>query len=115
MASWKLFGYVQCNIKTRQKLKLHFANLPPFFENSLVKLKDIGKLLKQYAEEDDLMSQPQKLPISRCRLRNVTLSTPVLKSYLEWALVCTNIFRLLEYTPKKCFNKFVQSTVDARI
>ena len=29
-------------------------------------------------------------------------------------LVCTKIHRFVEYTPKKCFNSFVQSAVDAR-
>ena len=29
-------------------------------------------------------------------------------------LVCTIIQRFVEYTPKKCFNSFLQSAVDAR-
>ena len=34
--------------------------------------------------------------------------------YLQLGLVCTNIHRFVEHTPKKCFNSFVQSAVDAR-
>ena len=33
--------------------------------------------------------------------------------YLQLGLVCTKIHRFVEYTPKKCFNSFVQSAVDA--
>ena len=34
--------------------------------------------------------------------------------YLQLGLVCKKIYRFVEYTPIKCFNKFVQSAVDAR-
>ena len=34
--------------------------------------------------------------------------------YIQLGLVCTIIHRYVEYTPKKCFNSFVQSAVDAR-
>ena len=33
---------------------------------------------------------------------------------MQLGLVCTKINRFVEYTPKKCFNSFVQSAVDAR-
>ena len=52
--------------------------------------------------------------ISRFTLQNGTLITPLLLFYLQLGLVCTKIHRFVEYTPKKCFNSFVQSAVDAR-
>ena len=59
------------------------------------------------------MSQPRKLLISSFTLQNGTLITPLLLFYLQLGLVCTKIHRLVEYTPRKCFNSFVQSAVDA--
>ena len=52
--------------------------------------------------------------ISSYFLENVTLITPLLLFYLELGLVCKKIYRFVEYTPVKCFNKLVQSAVDAR-
>ena len=43
------------------------------------------------------------------------LITPLLLFYLQLGLVCTKNHRFLEYTPKKSFNSFVQSAVDARM
>ena len=40
--------------------------------------------------------------------------TPLLSLYPELGLVCTQIQRFIEYTPRKCFNRFVQSAVYAR-
>ena len=52
--------------------------------------------------------------ISRFKIQNGTLITPLLLFYLQLGLVCTKIHRFVEYTPRKCFNSFVQSAVDAR-
>ena len=112
--SGKMFGYVQCDIEVTNKLKPHFANFPQYSKNNLVDRKNIGKLMKQYAEVDGLMSQPQKMIISSFTLQNGTLITPLLLFYLELRLVCTKIDHFVEYTPRKCFNKFIQSAVDAR-
>ena len=51
--------------------------------------------------------------ISSYFLENGTLITPLL-FYLELGLVCKKICRFVEYTPVKCFKKFVQSAVHAR-
>ena len=70
--------------------------------------------MKTYAAERGIMSQPRKMLISSFTLQNGTLITPLLMFYLQLRLVCTKIHRFVEYTPKKCFNSFVQSAVDAR-
>ena len=69
--------------------------------------------MKNYAEEERLLSQPRKMLISSFTLQNGTLITPLLSFYLQVGLVCTKIHRFVEYTPKKCFNRFVLSAVDA--
>ena len=110
-----LFGYVQCDIEVPESLKANFANFPPIFKNTLVSKNDIGDLMKTYAEEGGIMSQPRKKLISSLTLQNGTLITPLLFFYLQLGLLVTKIHRFVEYTPKKCFNSFVQSAVDARM
>ena len=70
--------------------------------------------MKTYAEEEGIMSQPRKMLISSFTLQNGTLITPLLLFYLQLVLVFTKIHRFVEYTPRKSFNRFVQSAVDAR-
>ena len=110
----KLFGYVQCDIEVPENLRANFANFPPIFKNTLVSKSDIGDLMKNYAEEEKLLSQPRKMLIPIFTLQNGTLITPLLLFHLLLGLVVTKIHRFVEYTPKKCFNSFVQSAVDAR-
>ena len=60
------------------------------------------------------MSQPRKRLVSSFTLYNGTFITPLLLFYLQLGRVCTKIHRFVEYNPKKCFNSFVQSAVNAR-
>ena len=112
--SGKLFGYVQCDIEVPEEVKEKFANFPPTFKNTNVGRHDIGSLMQDYAKKKGLLSQPRKMLISSCFLEKGTLITPLLLFYLELGLVCKKIYRFVEYTPVKCFNKFVQPAVDAR-
>ena len=76
--------------------------------------QDIGPILQEYEEKKALMSQPRQLLISSSELMNGTIVTPLLLLYLQLELVCTKNYRFVEYTPVKCFNKIVQSVVNAR-
>ena len=78
----KLFGYVQCDIEVPDYLRANFANIPPIFKNTLVSKSDIGDLMKNYAEEEKLLSQPRKMLISSFTLHNGTFLTPLLLFYL---------------------------------
>ena len=74
----KLFGYVQCDIEVPEILRSKFDNFPPIFKNTLVSKNDIDELMKTYAEEEGILSQPRKMLISSFTLQNGTLITPLL-------------------------------------
>ena len=112
--SGKLFGYVQCDIEVPEKLKKNFAMFPPIFKNTFVVRHDIGLLMKNYAEKEGLPCQPRKMLISSYFLENSTLILPLLLFCLDLGPVCKKIYRCFdEHIPVKCFNKSVQSAVNA--
>ena len=104
-------GYVQCDIEVPKNLT---ANFPPKWKNTSVSKNDIGDLRKTYAKEEGKMSQRRKILIKSFKLQNGTLTTPLLFFYLQLRLFVMKTNRFLECTPKKCFNSFVQSAVDAK-
>ena len=112
--SGKMFGYVQCDIEVPEEFQKKFAIFPPSFKNTNVGRHDIGLLMKGYAEKEGLVCQPRKMLISSYFLENGTLITPLLLFYLDLGLVCKKNYRFVEYIPVKCFDKFVQSAVNAR-
>ena len=108
----KLFGYVQCDIEVPENLRANFANFPPIFKNTLVSKNDIGDLMKNYAEEERLLSQPRKMLIFSFSLHNGALITSLVLFYLQLGFVVPKRHRFVECTPMKCFNSFAQSAVD---
>ena len=70
--------------------------------------------MKNYAGVKRIMSQLRKMLISSFTLQNGTFIILLLLFYLQLGLVCTKIHRFEEFTPKKRFNSFLQSSVDAR-
>ena len=109
-----LFGYVQCDIEFPEKLRANFANFTPIFKNTLVSKNDFGDLMKTYAEEEGIMSQPGKMLIFELHItkRSFHYSPAVIVSSTRACYY--KIHRYVEYTPRKCFSSFLQSAVDAR-
>ena len=106
--SGMFLGYVQCDTKVPKKTKLHYANFPPFFRNTLLDRKDFSKSMKQYAEEGGFMCKPPKMIISSFKVKNGTLIILCCCSNWSWNTFVQKKYQFVEYTPKKCFNKSVQ-------
>ena len=60
------------------------------------------------------MVQPKRMLLSSLNLTNGTIISPLLLFYSQLSLVCKKIHRFVQYTPRKSFDNFVQSAVDAR-
>ena len=70
--------------------------------------------MKNYAIDTEIFKRHQRTLISSFRPKNGTFITPLFNFYLELGLQCTKIFRFGQFSPRKRFNNFVQSVVDAR-
>ena len=57
--------------------------------------------MKEYAEKEGIMSQPRRMLISRFRMKNRTITTPLQLCNLHLDLEGTKIHRFVQYTPKK--------------
>ena len=97
----RLFGYVQCDIEVPEHLRDYFSNFPPIFKNTAVSRDDIGNLMKQYAEKENIMVQPRGMLISSFTLTYGPITTPLLLFYLQLGLVCKKIHRLFNTLPEK--------------
>ena len=109
-----MFGYVQCDIEVPEHLRDYFSNFPPIYKNAVVSRNDIGDLMKKNTEKEGFMQQPRRMLIANFQLKNGTIITPLLLYYFHLSLECTKIHQFVPYTPKNCFESFVQSAVNAR-
>ena len=90
-----LFGFSECDIKVPEHLKDYFSEMTPIFKNTKVCRDDIGETMKNYAEQNKLMSQPQHSLIGSYYGEKILLATPLLQWYISHGLVVTKIYQVV--------------------
>ena len=109
-----LFGMIECDIRVPSELRAHFAEMQPIFKNATVTRDDIGPFMREYAEENDIMSTPRRMLVGSYHGENILLATPLLQWYLAHGLVVDRVYQIVEYERKPCFRQFGESVSAAR-
>ena len=109
-----LFGMVECDIHVPEHLQDHFAEMQPVFKNVTVTRDDIGPFMRQYAEENDIMSAPRRMLVGSFHGIKLLLATPLLRWYLAHGLVVDRVYQVVDYEPNPCFQRFGESVSAAR-
>ena len=108
----KVFGYILCDIEVPENLRAKFSKFLTIFKTTLVSKNDIVDLSKLCAEKRE-----KCLNLGKCWCQASHYKT------VHWSLLCfflattgTQLYKkhlFVEYTPKKSFNSFVRSPMDA--
>ena len=109
-----LFGMIECDIRVPSELHAHFAEMQPIFKNATVTRDDIGPFMREYAEENDIMSTPRRMLVGSYHGKKILLSTPLLQWYLAHGLVVDHVYQIVEYHREACFRQFGESVSTAR-
>ena len=109
-----LFGMVECDVRVPVELQDHFAEMQPIFKNATVTCDDIGPFMREYAEENDIMSTPRRMLVGSYHGKKILLSTPLLQWYLAHGLVVDHVYQIVEYHREACFRQFGESVSTAR-
>ena len=89
-----LFGMVECDVCIPEELQDYF------FRHAA------RALMRQYAEEHDILSKPSVMLVGSFRGANILLATPLLRWYLAHWLVVDRVYQIIEYEPSPCFRRF---------
>ena len=109
-----LFGMVECDVRVPDNLREYFAEMQPVFKNTTVTRDDIGPYMRQYAEENDIMSAPRRMLVGSFHGIKLLLATPLLRWYLAHGLIVDRVYQVVEYERKPCFRNFGESVSTAR-
>ena len=109
-----LFGMVECDVRVPEHLQDHFAEMQPIFKNVTVTRDDIGPFMRQYAEENDIMSAQRRMLVGSFHRIKLLLATPLLRWYLAHGLVVDRVYQVVSYEPNPCFQRFGESVSAAR-
>ena len=120
-----LFGIVECDISVPESWGSikpltelppleYFQEMSPLFCTTEVPFSEIGDHMKNYAHNIGMSSKPRTLLIGGMKARNIMLSTPLLKWYLEHGLQVSRIHMAIESSQMTCFQDFVNYVTDVR-
>ena len=109
-----LFGMIECDIHVPPELRPYFSEMQPVFKNVTVTRDDIGPFMRQYAEENDIMSAPRRMLVGSFHGIKLLLATPLLRWYLAHGLVVDRVYQVVDYEPNPCFQRFGESVSAAR-
>ena len=111
-----LFGMIQCDIEVpdRDGLRDYFSELTPIFKNTKISRADIGAHMREFAEENKILSTPRPSLIGSYFGKQMLFATPLVRWYLSHGLVVSNVTLVLEYQPSPCFEDFGSRVSEAR-
>ena len=90
-----LFGMIECDIHVPPELRPYFSEMQPIFKNANVTRDDIGPFMRNYAEENGIMSTPRQMLIGSYRGDTILLATPLLRWYLVHGLIVDHVYQII--------------------
>ena len=94
--------------------KEYFSEMSPIFCTSAIPFESFGPHMQEHVKKHDLSEEPRTLLVGGLSASRILLSTSLVKWYLEHGLEISKIYRVIEFTPQKCFKKFADDVCDAR-
>ena len=114
----EIFGLVECDIELIDEKEdaKNFAHFPPIFCTTEVSLESdvIGEHMYNYMIENGLNKKPRRLLASSTKANRILLATPLLKWYLDKGFRISDLHRVIEFTPQKCFKPIIDKITTIR-
>ena len=105
-----VFGLAQVDIHTPEDLKDKFRDLPSIFNSAmLLSIEEAGPHMARFCETAGLVSRPWMSLISSYFAHRVLIPTPLLQWYLLNGLVVTQLYILMQYNRRRCFQALAEN------
>ncbi|KAG2783092.1 hypothetical protein Pcac1_g7067 [Phytophthora cactorum] len=114
----KVFGFLECDIRTPGHLKDYFSEMAPIFKNVLIDCTDesiIGKHMLDYNQSrTSNRSMPARKLIGSYFGEKILICTPLFKWYLSHGMKITKTYCFIKASSHKAFATFMEAVSNAR-
>ncbi|KAG3105520.1 hypothetical protein PI125_g13421 [Phytophthora idaei] len=114
----KIFGFLECDIRTPENLKQYFSEMTPIFKNILIDCTDETVISKHMYEYNDSRKQSRSKParklIGSYFGEKILIYTPLLKWYLSHGMEITKTYSFIKASSHKAFEPFMEAVSKAR-
>ena len=106
----KWFGFAEVDIEIPENLRQKFEEMCPFFYNKEVPTEAVSQHVLNYLKR----TGRKRGNVRTLSAKKKLLYAPLLRWYREHGAVITNVYRTINYQPKKIFTWFVDQVTEAR-
>ncbi|EGZ14848.1 hypothetical protein PHYSODRAFT_254342 [Phytophthora sojae] len=111
----KIFGFLECDIRTPEHLKPYFSEMTPIFKNTLIDCSDrsvIGQHMFEYNEErKQSRAKPARKLIGSYFGEKILM---LLKWYISHGMEITKTYSFIKASSHKAFAPFMEAVSSAR-
>ncbi|KAG2960576.1 hypothetical protein PC118_g22437 [Phytophthora cactorum] len=114
----KVFGFLECDIRTLEHHKQYFGEMTPIFKNVLIDCTNesvIGKHMFDYNEaRKQSRANPARKLIGSYFGEKILIYTPLLKWYLSHGMEITKTYCFIKASSHKAFAPFMEAVSNTR-
>ncbi|EEY68553.1 chromodomain protein, putative [Phytophthora infestans T30-4] len=114
----KVFGFLECDIRTPEYLKQYFGEMTPIFKNVLIDCTNESVIGKHMFEHNEARKQSRAKParklIGSYFGEKILIYAPLLKWYLSHGLEITETYSFIKASSHKDFAPFMEAVSNAR-
>ncbi|KAG2774346.1 hypothetical protein PC129_g7755 [Phytophthora cactorum] len=114
----KIFGFLECDIHTPERLKEYFSEMTPIFKNTLIDCTDetiIGSHMYEYNQtRGKSRSKPARKLIGSYFGEKILIYAPLLKWYLAHGIEIKKTYSFIKANSHKAFASFMDAVSSAR-
>ena len=110
----KWFGFAEVDIFIPKELWPKFEEMCPFFQNQEVPVEAVPEHMLDYMQQTKRNRGNGKKLVGSLAAKRILLYAPLLEWYLDHGAIISNVFRTIDYEPRKIFTWFVQEVTEAR-
>jgi hypothetical protein len=109
-----LFGLALVDIQTPEHLREKFREMQPLIFNRMVERSDLGPLMEEYCERNDLLKKPRRVLAQSYNARNLLLITPLLAWYLNQGLIVSRVHWVRQFRADRAFESVSAQVLEFR-
>jgi len=110
----KWFSFAEVDIFIPKELWPKFEEMCPFFQNKEVPVEAVPEHMLEYMKQTNRNRGKGKKLVGSLEAKRILLYAPLLEWYLDHGAVIRNVFRTIDYQPRKIFTWFVEEVTEAK-
>ena len=112
----EIFGFIKCDLDTPPDVieKFKHLNFPPITRRHIISHEMVSPYMQERLKECK-RSADLPMVVNAWTGKQLMIYTPLLNLYMSLGIKISNVTKIIQYVPSKCFEQFIDKCVQGRI